>query len=243
LPTIAQIIAHYQKGPTMNPAEIKDLKQLAMLAELARPLSHECNNFLNNLLMQLAISEKSFPESSRAEWANIRSEGRKLANLFQQWQRQRKQSCDGPTKIEFNQLIQETAAELRLESGTVQLLVQPAEGPLWVKGFTGDVQCLVTLLLRYALAALQGSGDADPAIDIHLGESHGRIVFRLLVVGAPGGKVLWADFDDVPSSERITLSLPALTCKSLADRLEGSIRIERDAHGRRLLAVELPSAR
>lgn len=224
----------------MDTAELNDLKQLAMLAELARPLSHECNNFLNNLLLQLAISEKSFPESSRAEWANLRTEGKKLANLFQQWQRQRKQSCSEPATIELNQLIHEIVAELRSASATLR--VYPSDEPLCLTGFRVEVHCLVTLLLRYAMGPLQGDGDS-PAIDIRLEKTRDRIELRLLVIGTADAQHQWADFDDLASSERKTLSLCALTCKSLVDRLEGSIRITRDANGRKMLTVDLPLAR
>src|ERR1017187_1272415 len=161
----------------MNLADFNDLKQLAMQAELARPLAHECNNFLNNLLLQLAISEKSFPESSRAEWANLRREGKKLASLFQQWQRLRKQSSEGPTKIELNQLVQETIADLRAESSAIQLLLRPAAEPLWLLGFAGEVQRLVSLLLRHAIGVLESSG--VPALEMELGKSQDRIVLRL----------------------------------------------------------------
>jgi signal transduction histidine kinase len=224
----------------MKPSELKDLKHLAMLAEQARPLAHECNNFLNNLLLQLAISEKSVPEPARAEWANIRREGKKLASLFQQWQRQRKQVSEGPTKFELNQLIDEVVAELRSESVTVQLLVRPACEAVWITGFTGEVQRLVSLLLRYAVSALQSSGVDDPALEIQVEKGRDRILLRLLSAGSAHANLLWADFDDLASSERSTLSLPALTCKSLVEHLDGDVRIDRDANGCMVLAVGFP---
>src|ERR1700722_17728386 len=105
----------------MDPSDVKDLKHLAMLGELARPLTHECNNFLNNLLLQLALSEKSFPEPLQQEWANIRREGRKLAGLLQQWQRHRQPCPEGPTKFNLNEVIQEIVDEICSEPGTVNL--------------------------------------------------------------------------------------------------------------------------
>ena len=222
--------------------DFKELEQLALLAELARPLAHECNNFLNNLMLQLALSEKAFPESCRAEWANIRREGKKLASLFQQWQRQRKQSPEDPQRIDLNELVHDTVEELRSELPALVFHVRPAGLPLWLSGYAGEAHSLISLLLRYAVAALQRTGAENPAIEIQLATNRDRILLRLFEAGVSDAKLQWADFDDLASSERATLSLHALTCKSLVERLEGNIRIEPGADPRRILAVDLPLA-
>src|ERR1017187_1497862 len=169
-----------QRIDLVKPSELKDLKHLAMLAEQGRPLAHECNNFLNNLLLHLAITEKSVPEPARAEWANIRREGKKLASLFQQWQRQRGQISEGPTEFDVNQLIDKVVEELRSESSAVELFVRPAQELLWTTGCTGEVQRLVSLLLRYAVAALQNSRVEPLVLEVQLEKRRDRILLRLL---------------------------------------------------------------
>jgi signal transduction histidine kinase len=210
------------------------LKQLALVAELARPLAHECNNFLNNLLLQLAISEKSFPESSRAEWANIRREGKKLASLFQQWQRQHKPSAEKPTKIELHELMQALVDEARAESAVPEYLVRPGEEPLFLEGRKPEVQHLFSLLLRYAAAAQRSNGPDRERIEIELAKDGTRALTRLHYAGAQ-----WADFDEVASSDRATLSLRALACKALVERLGGNIRMEADPNRGAVLIVDL----
>lgn len=224
----------------MNGSDMNNQRQLALLVELARPLTHECNNFLNNLLLQLAISEKSFPEPARAEWANIRREGKKLANLFQQWQRHRRQSFEVPSSIDLNQLVAETVEELRSESSAAQFLIQATDEPIWLTGSAGEVQRLLSLLLRYGVAELQGGGVEAPAIALQLERSHDRVLLCLREASTADATLCWADFDELASSDRTALSLTALTCKSLVDRLDGTIRLEKDVQGRLVLTIDFP---
>ena len=221
----------------MNALDLKDLEQLALLAELARPIAHETNNFLNNLLLQLAISENSFPEPIRSDWRSIRREGRKLADLLQQWQRQRRPSAEEPGTIDVNKVMQEMVQTLRSEAGAIEIVFAPASDALWVAGLTGDVQRLCFLLLRYTLEGCTG-----PAIEIRLEKSQKRMILRILDVHARAPDGQWSDFNDIAPTDRPTLSLAALTCRSLVERLGGRIGIENDVKGRFSLAIDLPLA-
>jgi len=221
----------------MNHSDFKELKQLALSVELARPLAHECNNFLNNLLLQLAISEKSFPESSRTEWANIRREGRKLADLFQQWQRQNKNRTEDRARFELTQVIEHLVDELRSDWPAIVFLVRRSTAPLLFNGRQSDVQSLFSLLLRYAASGLRMNGSDSSTIELQLDSSGDRIQVRLLHAGAD-----WKDFDEIASFERTSLSLPALACKSLVERLEGTATLTSDPNEGKMLVIDLPLA-
>ena len=226
----------------MNSTDLRDLQQLAMLAELARPLTHECNNFLNNLLLQVAISEKSFPESSRAEWANIRREGKKLASLFQQWQRHRKPPSERPTTVELHSLIQEAIEELRSESAAIQFFLQPPAEALAIMGSATEVQRLCSLLLHYAVACAHSGVVENPTIEIQIERNQNRIFLRFVDASPVDANLRWVDFDDLATSDRITLSLPALACKSLVERLQGNVCLENLPNGRVGLTLAFPAA-
>lgn len=221
----------------MNASDLKELEQLALLAELARPIAHETNNFLNNLLLQLAISEKSFPEPIRADWHSIRREGRKLADLLQQWQRQRKPGAEEPGPIDLNKVMHEMVHALRPEAGAIVVVFKPAAEAVRVAGFAGDVQRLFLLLLRFALA-----GSTGPAIEVRLEKCHARVILRILDAHSSDANIRWSDFEDIAPTERSTLSLPALACRALVERLGGRVGIEKDAAGRLSLAIDLPLA-
>jgi signal transduction histidine kinase len=225
----------------MDPADIKVLEDMAFLAELARPLAHETNNFLNNLLLQLAISEKAIPEPYRSDWRNIRSEGEKLADLLQQWQRQRKHSERGPGRIDLNQVMQDAVAAQRTEAQTTKLVFAPLRESAWIRGFMPAVSCLCSLLVRVAVEDSEANGAAG--IEFRLERIQQRILFRLVDAEATSPELSrWSDFEDVASSQRRAVSLPALCCRSLVDHLGGSIRIEKDGRGRMVLVVDLPLA-
>ena len=225
----------------MQPANVNDLEQMAFLAELARPVAHETNNFLNNLLLQLAISEKTIPEPYRSDWRNIRREGKKLADLLQQWQRHRKLAGAAPGKIDLNQIMEEAVAAQRAEARAIQLVLTTAREPSWIRAFLTDVRCLCFLLTRYALEGSEGS--AAGGVEIRMERTQQRILLRMFDTESSSPELLrWFDFEDVAPTERHTLSLPALCCRSLVERLGGSIRIEKDGKARMVLLVDLPLA-
>jgi signal transduction histidine kinase len=241
--SLARRVPQYQRIILMNPTASNDLTQLALLAELARPLAHECNNFLNNLLLQLAITDKFLPDPTRADWANVRREAKKLAHLFQQWQRQRKHDAGDLDRVELNQLIQEGAESIHSELAGAQIQVCTAGEPLWLMGSAGEMQRLMSLLLHYAVAAIQSGGIDSPTLEVHLANDRDRILVQMRSSEVPDLNSRWSDFDERASFERHTLSLAALACKSLAEHFGGTIRIERNAEDGTSLVVDLPRAR
>jgi signal transduction histidine kinase len=223
----------------MDPADVTELEHLAILAELARPIAHETNNFLNTLLLQLAISEKAIPEPYRGDWRNIRSEGKKLADLLQQWQRYRKPSEQAPGRIDLNQVMQDAVAAQREGRATIRVFA-PLREPAWIRGFMPEVSCLCSMLLH---VAVDGEANGSAGIEIRLERVQQRILLRLVDAKAANPAPLrWFDFEDVASSQRHSAYLPALCCRSLVDRLGGSIRIEKDGKDQMVLVVDLPFA-
>ena len=62
----------------MSNSELDDTEQSAFLAELAGPLVHESNNFLNNLFLHMALFQEHLPDQRRADCDNVRKEGKQL---------------------------------------------------------------------------------------------------------------------------------------------------------------------
>jgi signal transduction histidine kinase len=219
----------------MNPPDLKELRHLALHAELARPLAHECNNFLNNLLLQLAILQGSQGGSLPVEWANIKREGKKLADLFQQWQRSRK--FEDSATIDLRELLQQVIDDVRAESPARRILIEGEQGPITFTGPAGQLERLLHLLLGHAISVIEKTGAPAPTLIISLKREKERIRLELRSSGAaPMG---WEDFGDVPPSKLSTLSLIVLTCKSLVQRLDGAMQVEQDANGNAALVVSL----
>src|SRR4051794_40549240 len=108
---LAQAISQTQDR-IMAASDHKKLEESALLAELARPLVHECNNFLNTLFLQMTIMDKDLPEHLRADWGSIRREGKKLVHLIREWQSHRRPILESG-KTELNQLLQDLLHDWR----------------------------------------------------------------------------------------------------------------------------------
>src|SRR3989442_9789693 len=103
------------QGPTMQSSDEnarRELEHAAILAELARPLVHECNNFLNTLLLQIALIHAELAEHLRGDLVRIRNQAKVLANLLLEWQRFRKPE-EEPLKADLNLQVQEAASEFQ----------------------------------------------------------------------------------------------------------------------------------
>jgi hypothetical protein len=117
-----------------------------------------------------------------------------------------------------------------------------ADEPLWFIGFAGDMRRLIDLLARYAASSLRSSGIENPLFSIRLVRRDDRLVVEFRALGTPEPHSAWSDFDDTPNSERSALSLPALACKSIAERVGGDLRVERAANNNSALLLDLPLA-
>ncbi len=225
----------------MKSLEYRELEQLALVAELARPLVHECNNFLNNLLLQMAISENDFPEAVRADWKRIREDGRGLAYLLKEWQRQRKSSSGCAEKTELNSIMQEIQEDLSTEESPVHLTVRLAPEPLWLSVSAGEIRRLCRLLLRYAISVFESDGNSCRALEIQSKKTGTKILFQIHDPSAATSALNWADFD-VATGRTTLLFLIAATCKGLMERHGGSIHVEKPSDGCFVLVLDFPSA-
>lgn len=75
--------------------EAAGLSPLADLGELAAPVAHHVNNFLNNILLDMAILENQPNGSHKESIEEIRRQGRSLALVVRRWQQHRR-SVDEP---------------------------------------------------------------------------------------------------------------------------------------------------
>jgi signal transduction histidine kinase len=221
----------------MNPSAYRETEQLAQLGELARPLVHECNNFLNNFLLQLALSEKELPESLRGEWSRLRIEGRELARLLQAWQRHRRYSQPDAEKTDLNQIFRDIAEEMRAQNSLVCLAGPVDPEPIWVIGQGGEVKRLFQLLL--SSAAIEST--VHRTIEVHSSALNNKIFIRLNEPSEAENPHGWSDFNAAPAPKDIGF-LIAVASRSLVEHLGGVLRVEATAEGRSFLAIELPAA-
>jgi hypothetical protein len=226
----------------MTSIEAKEVERLAVSAELARPLIHECNNFLNNLFLHVAILVAELPDESRMDWANVKSEGKALVSLLQQWQAFRSYSTPARGKMEFNQLVFEAVQDVSSDCGSIQLTVTPAREPLWMSGLLGSTKRLCMLILQYAVAAIQDAHNADLGISVRTAKRNGNVILEITGTGPVPATFDWKNFGDNGCGEPRSHGLIEAACCSLAERVGANIRVGRANHESGALIVELPAS-
>src|SRR5437879_8169204 len=119
---------------------IQDLSDLADAGELAGPLAHEVNNFLNVLLLNPAVL-------LRDELAEVRRQGKQLGKLVERWQRSR--GAARPRAVDVGKALQ----RLDLSASPVTVRTETAFQLPAVLGVPTDVYRLLGFLVKHAVAA------------------------------------------------------------------------------------------
>src|SRR5581483_1355876 len=212
-----------------------DLEELALAAETARTLVHEVNNFLNILLLQLAVIEKDLGEAVRQELAPLKVHGKKLALLIKQWQRQRRSVCTG-ADVDLNGLLTNVAKE---NVWTEVLKLDLAEALPRIVGPESLVRIVSELLLQSMIEARAGRNDDAP---LRLKTSRRDSMVVLHVAEPDWGVPLHDPEEAFALLGDFPQSLALATARAMAQKLGGTISIDDQNKGDRMLALALPVA-
>lgn len=227
------------------------------LGELTGIVTHQFNNILNDIVLQLAVLERrNLPADARAEAAAIRQRSQQAAGLVKELQRYSRSFYTAPTAVDLNAVVSSTVAGLcasaikdsgplhwLLPAGrrlTVQL--DKAPGLPSVLGSVPDVTRLVGLLLHSAAAALPGN-DAMIHIRTEPGESGPQLVVE---DGGPGvaADMLPRLFEPFTAVRQGDDGLRLAVCRGLARRMQANLRGDNRAAGGMVFTVSFsPSKR
>jgi signal transduction histidine kinase len=216
--------------------ELAGQARLADFGELAGPVAHELNNFLNLVLLHVAVLEPEVPPGLRHELAEIRRQGASAGALVKQLQ----QSPRRPPvwqPVDLNRVVRQVVAAGRLAPGgaAVQLALAPVLPP--VLGSVTDVERLVTFLLTNAAAAAAGG-----SVHLRTEAAADKVVLRVEDTGpAVAAETLHRLFEPGHAGREGTSSLELAACERLARRLRGRIWGESRAEGGLVVTVELPA--
>jgi len=239
------------------------LTWLADAGELASPLVHEVNNFLNAILLQAAVVEAKTPEL-RDDWEEIRRQARGVAALAQLWQQRRRPHL-AVQGVDVNETVAAVIVEMsraepdapsrpvlkvaaaghangqnEANNGDVRVLLGLAPQLPPVAAAAPDLQRLCRYLFSHAAAAAVLRGRE---INVQTQKQHGKVMLRVEDAGlAVTPEQLDRLFDPSVSGREGTDRLELAACKSLIKRLRGSIRAEASAAGGVAVVVELPVA-
>ena len=232
--------------------ELSDRDCLADLGEIVGPVTHEFNNFLNTVLLQVAVLELTAPAAMKADLQNLKCQGKHVARVVKQLQQYRRRPTKQPAAADLNRAAlaavdavehapdrPDTGPRIRRagSSGTdeVPLRLALREGLPLVPGPAADLRRLCRYLLTSAAWTVAGGGSQF----LSTSPSASGAVLRLEAIGATGGAL--SQLLDGPIGTEGIQGLEMAACQSLVRRLGGSMRGEPVPDGEALV-VELPAA-
>jgi hypothetical protein len=161
---------------TASSVAVPDLEHSPLLGELARPVFHECNNFLNDLLMHIALLEGALPESARADFAILKNQAKQLAGLIADWQNYRKPNVPGPCELDLPSLCDEVLHEITREFDIAAASITVAgPRPCAVRSTPGPLKRLCYFLLADSVLSTTNR-EMPGAIEIRWRDSEGVIL-------------------------------------------------------------------
>jgi signal transduction histidine kinase len=245
--------------------ELEGQSWLASTGEMAGPLAHEFNNFLNVVLLHIALMEAGIPEKLRSELTELRRQAASMTSTVKQFQQVRRRQQFVQEPIQINALVSDTvrAPAGSLSEPNQQLVIKlppssrietagqgrPAAVPLklvlapnlpTVLGSAADLKRLCTFLLTNAAVA---AGPFGGSVTIRTESSDSSVYLRVEDEGpAVPPELLPQLFEPSTGVRAGTNSLELAACQTLVRRLQGKIRCENRAEGGVAVIVELPIA-
>src|SRR5262245_13984155 len=146
------------KWALREPDLLAELTDRADLAALAGPLAHEVNNFLNVVLLQVAVMEPAASPALREELAGIRRQGKNLGDLVRRWQDYRTRHPPRICRVDLNEAVRQATEALGSLDHDAALRLDLAAEPPVVMACPDDIRRVVRFLVGNAAAALPGPG-------------------------------------------------------------------------------------
>jgi len=220
------------------PAERVDLGELTAL------VTHQFNNILNDIVLQLAVLERrNLPADAHAEAVAIRQRSQQAAGLVKELQRYSRSFQTPPAAVDLNAVVHRTVASLgasavkdsreilwSLPDGKrLTLRLEQAPGLAPILGSAADVTRLLGLLLHSSAAALPGNGETIQ-ICTRQGETGPQLVVE------DGGPEVAVDmlprlFEPFVVTRHGSDGLALAVCRGLARRMQASLRGDNRAAG------------
>jgi C4-dicarboxylate-specific signal transduction histidine kinase len=234
---------------------------MANLGTLAGPVTHEFNNYLNVILLQVAMLEQELAGKRRGELTVIRQQGKSVAELVRQWQQYRYRQPPALQAVDLNRVVRQVTEALDREPpafGELRIRLAPAGGAgppeaevpgVWVRlaldaqlppvsATVADLQRLVRFLVMNAAAAIMS---APGLVTVQTQAADGKVLLRVEDNGPPVEPARLAEFFEPTVALREGANrLELATAKTLAyRRLQGAIQAENRPEGGVAVTVTL----
>jgi len=222
----------------MKANAIRELEVDALLGELARPLTHEFNNFLNTLLLQFAVMEQEGTDGARARLRAIRKEAKLVARQIQAWQRMKKDSDHDTEEVDLNGIVRDVLASFAHDSAVIEASLSTS--PTMVRASAVKLKRLCGLMLN-DVAALNRSASGQGRVQTIAGPKE-----NVLIVEGHREGISTADADawfDIRGADQSSRSkLQRVAAHGLARRLGGSLHAEKGKSDVLVIRLTLPAS-
>jgi signal transduction histidine kinase len=220
--------------------ELAEQEWLADLGELIGPVAHEVNNFLNSLLLHLAVLDHGPSGDTQAELAGIRKQGMEISAMLRNLQEYQHIQLTALETVDLNGIVSETLNELQDASAGTRLALESSSEPLTVVAYASDLKRLCSFLVRNAIAAASESG---ASVTIRTERALDKGLLRVEDTGPPVSPAELAQiFEPHLCGRARTSPLELAACQTLVRRLQGSICAESGAEFGLRISVSLPLA-
>ena len=233
---------------------------LASTGELAGPLAHEFNNFLNIVLLHVALLGADLPAKLRGELTELHRQGTVMTALVKQFQHYRRRQQLPQQPVDLNEVIRDTARALtgaaadtdqplfiklppssKIESAgqshpvPLELVLARHLPPIF--GSAADLRRLCTFLLTNAAAAAAPVGGK---VTIQTESQNSKHVLRVEDTGpTPSAESLHQLFEPAIAGRPGTNTLELAACETLVRRWQGKIYGDSRPGGGLIIIVEL----
>jgi len=214
-------------------AEAEALDHLANVGEVAGVVAHEFSDFLNMLLLHVAVLEFRLPEAERADLAEVRRHGNRATELIGRFQQYRRSSPRSERVTDLAAVTRDVVSRLEHEAAEalngVRVRVNASASP--VRGAAPELRRLARFLIQNA-ARTSAAGGHEVIVTIEPGR---------LVVEDSGPSASENDIGHLfsPTSTRQGVDpLEMTACRSLVRRLRGQLTAEARTEGGVRVVVE-----
>jgi signal transduction histidine kinase len=213
---------------------------LADLGELVGPVAHEVNNFLNSLLLHLAVLDQEASEDTQAELAEIRRQGTEISAMLRTLQEYQNVRQSAPAVVDLNAVIRQTVLELQGATAGPRIALELTPDPLAVVACFTDLRRLCRFLVKNAItAAIERAG----SVTIGTEGASDKGILRVEDTGPAISQVkLTQIFEPHLKGRPGTNTLELAACQTLVLRLQGSVRAESGPEFGLRISVSLPLA-
>jgi signal transduction histidine kinase len=235
------VAPHFVAGDVPCAQERAVTDGLANLGELARPLTHTFNNFLNGLVLKVAVLEQQLPDSFRPTLGQLRQQATEVAELIKRFQQYRQLVDPATARADVNRAVREAAVQAQradaARNGATIALELGNDLPAVVGTLAEWRRCMVFLLANALRATRKGRVLARTArvgtqVQIQV-EDEGPSLDAAQV-----GKLFELGGVVRPGTQPLELA----SCRSIVRRLGGKLRAETYPSGGMVVVIDLPTA-